>query len=162
MNFFLGHTHYSIDATSSLYSAKQANRHWLFRVQVNAKSSLVKVRKNISPDQRARFVAPFKKERRTPRLDSTVCHQRHTRKTYGVDRGACVASVPREIYNVHKAIRSASSNRDGGLTDHVPKDTMITKRQLDVATRKMLEKVLLLLDTDHKQSTMLQLLFFLC
>ena len=44
-----------------LYSAKQASRHLLFPAQVDAKSSLTRVRKNIPSGQRARFVAPFEK-----------------------------------------------------------------------------------------------------
>ena len=52
---------------------------------------------------------------------------------------------------------SASSNRREGLTDRVLKDTTITKRQLDLAARMMLEQVSLLSNGDYKQSTMLQL-----
>ena len=65
----------------------------------------------------------------------------HTRKTYCVDCGACIDSVPREIYPVLDATRSASSNRDEELANRVLKDTTMTKRQLDFATRMMLEQV---------------------
>ena len=77
--------------------------------------------------------------------------------TCRVDRGTCIDSTLREIYDAHKAARSALSNRDGGLTDRVLKDTKITKRQLDIAERMMLEQVSLLSNGDYKQSTMLQL-----
>ena len=40
-----------------------------------------------------------------------------------------------------KTARSASSNRDEELADRVLKDTTITKRQLDLATRLLLEHV---------------------
>ena len=62
VNFSLGHKNTTALTQQLLhYSAKQANRHLLFCVQVDAKSSLTKVRKNISSSQRARFVAPFEK-----------------------------------------------------------------------------------------------------
>ena len=42
------------------YSEKQAHRHLLLRVEVNAKSPLARDRKNISSRQRARLAEPFK------------------------------------------------------------------------------------------------------
>ena len=107
-----------------------------------------------------------RKECRTPRLDSTSCSHRHTdhsesnlhtKQIYRVDRGTYIDSALREIYDVYMAAGSASSIREGGLADHVPKDTTITKRQLDFGARQMLEKVSLLSNGDYKQSTMLQL-----
>ena len=65
----------------------------------------------------------------------------HTRKTSCVDCGIYIDSVPREIYNVLEATRSASANCDEELGNLVLKDTTITKRQLDLATRLMLEQV---------------------
>ena len=56
------------------------------------------------------------------------------RKTYCVDCGTYIDSVPREIYGALEAARSASSNRDEEPADRVLKDTTITKRQLDLAT----------------------------
>ena len=55
-----------------LYSAKRASRHLLFRVQVDAMSSVTKVLKNISSCQRARFVAPF--DQSVARHDWTQLH----------------------------------------------------------------------------------------
>ena len=63
----------------------------------------------------------------------------HTRKTYCVDCGTYTDSVPREIYDVLEATRSASSIRDEALAHRALKDTTITKRQLDRATSLMLE-----------------------
>ena len=65
-------------------------------------------------------------------------------------------SVPREIFNARETTRSVSSNRDVELADRVTKDTTITKRQLDLAARIMLEQVSFLSDGEYKQSTMLQ------
>ena len=56
--------------------------------------------------------------------------------------GTHIDSVPREIYNALEATRSASSNRDGELENRVLNDTTILKRQLDLATKLMLEQVL--------------------
>ena len=81
----------------------------------------------------------------------------HTRKTHRVDCGICIDSVPREIYNVLEATRSASSNRDEELANRVLKDTTITKRQLDLATRMVLEQVSRLSDGDYERSAMFQL-----
>ena len=39
-----------------------------------------------------------------------------------IDRRTCVGPGPSNIYDAYKAARSASSNRDGGVTDHVPND----------------------------------------
>ena len=89
-------------------------------------------------------------ERHPPRQDPASCFHRHTdhresnahtRKTYCVDCGTYFDSVPCEIYNVPDATRSASSNRDEELANRVLKDTTITKRQLDLPTRMMLEQV---------------------
>ena len=105
-------------------------------------------------------------ERHPPRQDPASCSHRHTdhmgsnahtSKTYCVDCGTCVDSVPREIYNVLEATRSASSNRDEELANSVLKDTTITKRQLDLATRMMLEQVSRLSDGDYEQSAIVQL-----
>ena len=60
----------------------------------------------------------------------------HTKETYGADRRNDAAIVPHESHIVHTATLSASTNPDGGLTDHVPKDAMITARQFDLATEQ--------------------------
>ena len=147
MREFLSWTqeHCRIDATI-FFRAKQANQHLLFRVPVNAKTSLTRVPKNISSGQRARFVAPFETTGRTPRLDSTLSSQRHTdhresslhtKGIYRVDRGTYIDSALREIYDAYKAVRSASSNRDRVLADH--------------------EQDSLLSNGDYKKPTILQL-----
>ena len=81
----------------------------------------------------------------------------HTPERHCVDCGKYVDSVPREIYNVLEATRSASSNRDDELTYRVLKETTITKRQLDLATRMMLEQFSRLSDGDYEQSAMVEL-----
>ena len=81
----------------------------------------------------------------------------HTRKTYCVDCGTHIDSVPREIYNALEKTRSASSNSNEELADRVTRDTTITKQQVDLATRLMLKQVSRLLDGDYDQSAMVQL-----
>ena len=83
--------------------------------------------------------------------------KQHTRKTYCIDCGTYIDSVPREICNALEAARSASSKRDEELADRALKDTTITKRQLVLATRLMLEQVSRLSGWDHEQSAMVQL-----
>ena len=62
VNFSFGHKNTTASTQQlPLYSAKLPNRHLWFRFQVDAKGFLTRVRKNISSDQRARFVAPFEK-----------------------------------------------------------------------------------------------------
>ena len=105
-------------------------------------------------------------ERHPPRQDPASCSHRHTdhrgsnahtRKTHCVDCGTYIDSVPREINNVLETTRSASSNRDEEFANRVLKDTTITKRQLDLATRMMLEQVSRWSDGDYEQSAMVQL-----
>ena len=79
----------------------------------------------------------------------------HTRKTYRTDCGTYTDSVPREIYNTLEPRRSASSNRDEELANRVLKDMTITKRQLDLARKLMLEQVSRLSDGDYEQSAMI-------
>ena len=81
----------------------------------------------------------------------------HTKGIYRVDRGTYIDSALREIYGAYKAARSGSSNRDRGLADHVLKDTAITKRQPDLATRMVLEQDSLLSSGNDQQPTILQL-----
>ena len=88
-------------------------------------------------------------DRRLSRRDPTPCPHRHTDNmakqcAHGNDMLHCgthIDSVPREIYNALEATRSASSNRDEELAICVLKDATITKRQLDLATKLMLEQV---------------------
>ena len=68
-----------------------------------------------------------------------------------------IDSVPREIFNAIEATRSASSNRNEELADRVSRDTTITKQQIDLATRMMLEQVSRLSDGEYEQSVMVQL-----
>ena len=141
------------------HSSKRASRHMLFRVQADAK--LAEVRKCISSGSRARSCDTVRKDERHPqRQDPATCSHRHTdhresnahtRKTYCVDCGTYINSVPREIFNAIEATRSASSNRNEELADRVSRDTTITKRQLDLATRMMLEQVSRLSDGDYKK-----------
>ena len=107
-----------------------------------------------------------KEERHPQRHDPATCSHRHTdhresnahtRKTYCVDCGTYIDSVPREIFNVLEATRSASSNRNEELADRVTSDTTITKQQIDPATRMMLDQVSRLSDGDYDQSMAIQL-----
>ena len=107
-------------------------------------------------------------ERRPPRQDPASCSHRntdhrrsdaHTRKPYCVDGGTYIDSVPCDIYNTLEATCSASSDRDEELANRVLKDTLITKRQLDFATRLMLEQVSRLSDGNCEQSAVVP--FFL-
>ena len=99
-------------------------------------------------------------------MDQNSCSRRRTfhgkndlltERTYRIDRRTYVGPAPSNIHDEYKAVRSASPDCDGEPTDHVPKDTMTTEQQLDLATRMVLEQVLLLSDGDYKQSIMLQL-----
>ena len=83
--------------------------------------------------------------------------QRHYRIDVATSTVQRIDSVPREIYNVLEATRSASSNRDEELANRVLKDTTITKQQLDFATRMVLEQVSRLSDGDYERSAMFQL-----
>ena len=107
-----------------------------------------------------------KEERHVQGQDPATCSHRHndhresnahTRKTYCVDCVSYINSVPREIFNALEATRSASSNRNEELTDRVSRDTTITKQQVDLATRMMLEQVSRMPDGDYEQSMMVQL-----
>ena len=107
-----------------------------------------------------------KEERRPQRQDPATCSHRdtdhrrsnaHTRKTYCVDCGTYIDPVPREIFNALEATRSASANRNEELADRVSRDRTITKQQIDLATRMMLEQVSRLSDGDYEQSMMVQL-----
>ena len=79
------------------------------------------------------------------------------RKTYCVDCCTYIDSVPRQIVNTLEAARSASPKRVEELASRVQKVATITKRQLDLATRLMLEHVSPLSDADFVQSAMVQL-----
>ena len=78
-------------------------------------------------------------------------------EVYCIDCGTCIDSVPREIFNALEASRSPSSNRNEELADRVSRDTTITKQQIDLATRMMLEQVSRLSDGDCGQSMVVQL-----
>ena len=102
MNFSLGHKiTITLTRRLRLHSAKQTSRHLLFRVQVDAKSSLSKCRKSNSSDQRARFVTPFEK---------SAAHHAHE-KIYRVDRRTYVGLALSKIHDAYKAVSSASSIR---------------------------------------------------
>ena len=67
-----------------------------------------------------------KEERHPQRQDPATCSHRHTdhresnahkRKTYCVDCGTYMDSVPREIFSAVEATRSVSSDRDEELAD---------------------------------------------
>ena len=81
----------------------------------------------------------------------------HTRKTYCVDCGTYTDSVPREIFDALEATRSASSNRHEELADRVTRDATITKQQIDLATRMMLDQISSLSDGYYEQSMAIQL-----
>ena len=72
-----------------------------------------KVRIRVSLERRAKSVVPFG-ESHQPRQNPASCSHRHkdhkgsnahTRKTYCVDCGTHIDSVPREIYNALEATR---------------------------------------------------------
>ena len=79
------------------------------------------------------------------------------RKTYRVDCGTYIDSVPREFFDALEGTRSTSSNRHDELADRVSRKTTITKQQIDLSTRMMLEQVSRLSDGDYEQSMMVQL-----
>ena len=58
---------------------------------------------------------------------------------------------------VIEAARSTSQNRNDELADRVSRDTTITKQQIDLATRMMMEQVSRLPDKNYEQSMMVQL-----
>ena len=140
------HRHYRIDV-----SGRPACRHLLLRVQVDVKSFVTQGSNAHSIRLTCKICGTVRKEERHPqRQDSATCSHRHTdhkgsnahtRKTYCVDCGTYIDLVPREIFNALEATRSVSSNRDEELANRVLKDTTITKQQLDLATRMMLEQV---------------------
>ena len=80
----------------------------------------------------------------------------HT-KDVCVDCGTYIDSVPREIYNALEATRAASSNRNEELADRESSHTTITKQQIDLATKLMLEQISRLSHGDYDQSVMVQL-----
>ena len=107
-----------------------------------------------------------KEERHPQQQDPATCSHRHTdhrrsnahtRKTCCVECGTVIDSVPREIFNAVEATRSASSNRNEELADRVSRDTTVTKQQIDLATRMMLEQISRLSDGDCEQSMTIQL-----
>ena len=107
-----------------------------------------------------------REERRQPRQVPATCSHRHidhrgsnahTRKTNCVDCGTYLDSDFREICNALHTTRSVSSNRDEELADRVSRDTTITKQQIDLATRMMLDQISRLSDEDYEQSMMVQL-----
>ena len=60
---------------------------------------------------------------------------------YCVDCLIYLDSVPREIFNALETTRSDSSNCTEELADRVTKDTTISKRQIDLTTRMMLDQI---------------------
>ena len=155
--------HHRIDVTATIVEAKQAGRHLLVRAQVDAKIFLIKVRVLTCKI----CGAVRREERHPPRQDPASCSHRrmdhresnaHTRRTYCVDCGTYIYSVPREVWGALEATRSASSNRNEELADRVSRDTTITKQPIDLVTRLM-EQVSRLSDGDYHQSVMVQ--FFL-
>ena len=58
-----------------------------------------------------------RKERRTPRLDQKSCFRLHTFHS----ENNFVGRTSSNIHGAYKAVCSAPSNRDGELTEHVPK-----------------------------------------
>ena len=151
VNFSLGHRNYRIDVTASIVERKTGEPTSAGPCPGGCKDFTHK-------GSNARFIRMTCKicgtvrseERHPPRQDPASCSHRHTdhrgsnahkRKTYCVDCGTYSDSVPRKIYNALEAARSASSNSDEEFADRVLKDTTITKRQLYLATRLMLEQV---------------------
>ena len=107
-----------------------------------------------------------KEERHQQRQDPATCSHRHTdhrgstactRKTSSIDCRTYIDSVPRKIFTVIEATRSTSQNRNNELADRVSRDTTITKQQIDLATRVMMEQVSRLSDKDYELSMTVQL-----
>ena len=160
--------HYRIDVTASTVERKNRRTDICWSVSRWVHKFLhTKVRVLVSFESRAKCVVPFEvKKRHPPQQDPASRSHRHTdhrgsnahtRKTYCVDCGTYIDSVPREIYDILEARRSASSIRDGEIAKRGLKDKTITKRQLDFATRMMLEQVLCQSEGDYNQSAMVQL-----
>ena len=168
MREFLSWTkiHYRIDATTSTLQCKTDEPTLVVPCPSGRKEFSRKGSKEHFVRSTCKIRGTVRKKRRTPRLDSTARSQRHTdhresslhtKGIHRADRGTHIDSALREIYDAHKAARSASSNRDGGLGDNVLKDTAITKRQPDLATRMVLEQDSLFSNWDFSQPTILQL-----
>ena len=81
----------------------------------------------------------------------------HTKGIYSSDHETYIDSVLREIYDAYKSARSMPSNSGEGLAKYVSKDTVITKRQPDLAARMMLERASLSSQGDYERLTTLQL-----
>ena len=144
------HKHHRVDATTSSLQRNTGEPTSVVQRPSGCKEFSHKGSKEHFFRSTCKIRGTVRQERRTPRLDSTPCPQRHTdhresnlhtKRIYRVDRGIYIDSAPREIYDACKAAHSATSNRDGGLADRVLKDTTITKRQLDLVARMMLEQV---------------------
>ena len=146
MREFLSWTqrHDRIDVPAPTVERKTGGPVLLARAQLDEKSFLTKVRKLISSGLRARSVVPFERNNviRHDKDPATCSHRHmdhresnaHTRKTYCVDCGNYIDSVPREIFNALEATRSAPSNRDEEQAGRVSRDTTFTKQQIDLAT----------------------------
>ena len=169
MNFSWAQRHYRIDVTASTVERKTAGLASAGTCPGGCKLFSRKGTNAHFARLTCKICGTVRKEERHPQRQdpATYSHRHtdhresnaHTRKTNCVDCGTYIDSVPREIFNAIEATRSASSNRNEELAHRVSRDTTVTKQQIDLATRLMLEQVSRLSDGDYEQSVMVQ--FFL-
>ena len=167
ISFFRTEKHYRIDATTSTLQRIANEPSFVDSCPSGCeKFSFTKGQKSIPIDQHARFVTSS--ERSAVRHEWINIHvlddARFTgRMTYA--RKEHIATIV-ELTLAQLRVTSTMNTRQYfqhhrivmvSPTDHVPKDTMTTEQQLDLATRMVLEQVLLMSDGDYKQSTMHQL-----
>ena len=158
--------HYSIDVTTSTVEHKTGGIATAGTCPGGCKEVSHKDSNAHSIRLTCKICGTVREEDRHPRRQDppTCSHRRtdrrsnaHTRKTCGVDCGTYLDSFPREIFNALERTRSASSNRHEELADRVTKDTTITKQQIDLATRMMLDQISRLPDGDYEQPMAIQL-----
>ena len=154
---------YRIDVTASTVERKTCGPASAGACPRECKDFLTKIRTRTSLG--ARSVVPFR-GKNVIRHDKTRLHvlidtwttgeATHTRARHTVSTGIYIDSVLLEIHSALETTRSASSNLNEELADRVSRDT-ITKQQIDLATRLMLEQVSRLSDGDYDQSVAIQL-----
>ena len=153
-------TYYRIDVTASTEERKTGGLESAGACPGGCKEFSHKGSNARSISLACKICGTVRREEHHPhRQDPAACSHRqmdlrgsnaHTRKTYCVDCGTYIDSVPREINNALEATRSASSNRNEELADRISRDTTITTRQVDLATIMMLEQISRLSDGDYE------------
>ena len=125
------HKHYHVHATTPVFRRKTDETCSSGRSRASSKDlrgHLVRTK----PKNRGMI----RKKRCSSLPDPDPCFSRHMKETCGADRRNYTASVSHESHIAHTTTLSASTIPDGGLTDHVPKNAMITERQFDLAKDK--------------------------